>query len=77
METLLGLVLIGIIYVACKVVPEQRFNNYMPPEGQKIDYNAQALDRVTNHLTDAQVKQNTINGKYNRPKEDWEKRLNL
>lgn len=65
METLLGLVIFGIIYVACKVVPEQRFNNYMPPEGMMVDHNAQALDRVTNHLTDAQVKANTVAGKYN------------
>ena len=65
METLLGLIIFGIIYVVCKVVLEQRFNNYMPPEGMMVDHNAQALDRVKNHLTDAQVKQNTINGKYN------------
>lgn len=65
METLLGLVLIGVIYVVCKVIPEQRFNNYMPPEGMMVDHNAQALDRVKNNLTDEQVKQNTINGKYN------------
>ena len=37
----------------------------MPPEGQKIDYNKQALDRVQNHLTNDQIKQNAVNGKYN------------
>ena len=37
----------------------------MPPEGQKIDYNEQALDRVRNNLTNEQVMRNTVNGKYN------------
>ena len=42
-----------------------KFDNYTPPKGQKIDYNAQALDRVRNNLTNEQVMNNTINGKYN------------
>lgn len=66
METLLGLIIFGIIYVVTVVVPEQKFNNYLPPEGQMVDHNAQALDRVTNHLTDEQVKANTVAGKYNK-----------
>lgn len=65
METLLGLIFLGIVYFVCKVLPEQQFNNYMPPEGQTIDYNAQALDRVRNNLTNEQVMRNTVNGKYN------------
>ena len=65
METLIGLIVIGVIWFFCKVLPEQKFNNYMPPEGQKIDHNAQALDRVQNHLTNEQVMRNTVNGKYN------------
>ena len=46
-------------------IPNWKFDNYMPPEGQRIDYNAQALDRVINNLTNEQVMNNTINGKYN------------
>ena len=46
-------------------IPKWKFDNYMPPEGQKIDYNAQALDRVQNHLSNEQIKINTVNGKYN------------
>ena len=42
-----------------------KFDNYMPPEGQRVDYNAQALDRVRNNLTNEQVMRNTVNGKYN------------
>ena len=42
------------------------YNNYTPPKGQMIDYNAQSLDRIKNHLTNEQVMKNTINGKYNK-----------
>ena len=64
MELILGLLLIGIVYVASKST-EWKFNNYTPPQGQRIDYNAQSYDRITNHLTNEQVMRNTINGKYN------------
>ena len=46
-------------------IPKWNFDNYTPPEGQKIDHNAQALDRVQHHLTNEQVMRNTVNGKYN------------
>ena len=55
---------IVVIYVLFKL-PEWKFDNYMPPEGQRIDKNAQALDRVRNNLTNEQVMRNTVNGKYN------------
>ena len=42
-----------------------KFDNYTPPEGQRIDKNAQSLDRVRNNLTNEQVMRNTVNGKYN------------
>ena len=45
-------------------IPKWKFDNYTPPEGQKIDHNVQALDRVQNHLTNEQVMRNTVNGKY-------------
>ena len=65
MGTLIGiLIIIGITYILCNST-SRKFDNYMPPEGQKIDYNKQALDRVQNHLTNDQIKQNTVNGKYN------------
>lgn len=64
MELILGLVLIVIIWVASKST-DRKFDNYMPPEGQRVDHNAQSLDRVKNHLTNEQVMKNTINGKYN------------
>lgn len=64
METLLGIGIIIAIYIMCKA-PERKFHNYVPPEGENIDYNAQSLDRVKNHLTNEQVMRNTINGKYN------------
>ena len=46
-------------------IPKWKFDNSTPPEGHKIDHNAQALDRVQNHLTNEQVMRNTVNGKYN------------
>lgn len=64
MELILGLVLIVIIWIVSKST-ERKFDNYMPPEGQRVDHNAQSLDRVKNHLTNEQVMKNTINGKYN------------
>lgn len=64
MGTLLGiLVVIAVVYYMKQ--PERDFHNYMPPEGTHIDYNAQSLDRIKNHLTKEQVMRNTVNGKYN------------
>ena len=65
MGTLIGiLIIIGITYILCNST-SWKFDNYTPPTGQKIDYNAQALDRVQNHLSNEQNKINTVNGKYN------------
>lgn len=64
MELVLGLIFIGIVWALSKST-ERKFNNYMLPKGQTIDYNAQSLDRVKNNLTNEQVMKNTINGKYN------------
>ena len=65
MGELIGIIIIiGITYVLCNI-GDWKFDNYMTHEGQKIDYNKQALDRVQNHMTNDQIKQNTVNGKYN------------
>ena len=65
MGELIGiLIIIGITYILCNRT-SWKFDNYTPPAGQKIDYNAQALDRVQNHLSNEQIKNNTVNGKYN------------
>lgn len=64
MEFLLSLILIVVVYVKCKST-EWKFNNYTPPQGQRIDYNAQSYDRIVNNLSDDQVMKNTMNGKYN------------
>lgn len=58
-------ILFIVVLIILFKLPSWKFNNYTPPTGQKIDYNAQALDRVQNHLTNEQVMQNTRNGKYN------------
>ena len=65
MGTLIGILLIiGFVYILCNIT-SWKFDNYMPPEGKKKKKNAQALDRVRNNLTNEQVMNNTINGKYN------------
>ena len=65
MGTLIGILfIIGITYILCNIT-SWKFDNYTPPTGQKIDCNAQALDRVRNNLTNEQVMRNTVNGKYN------------
>lgn len=64
MEFILSLIIIGITYVASKST-EWKFDNYIPPQGQRIDYNKQSYDRIVNNLTNEQVMKNTMNGKYN------------
>ena len=58
-------ILFIVVLVILFNIPKWKFDNYTPPKGQKIDYNAQALDRVRNNLTNDQVINNTLNGKYN------------
>ena len=58
-------ILFIVVLIILFNIPKWKFDNYTPPEGQKIDYNAQALNRVRNHLSNDQVMNNTINGKYN------------
>ena len=58
-------ILFIVVLIILFNIPKWKFDNYMPPEGQKIDYNGQALDRVQNHLSNEQIKINTVNGKYN------------
>ena len=59
------LIIFIVILIVLFNIPKWKFDNYTPPTGQKIDHNAQALDRVQNHLTNDQVMRNTVNGKYN------------
>ena len=58
-------ILFIVVLVILFNIPKWKFDNYTPPTGQKIDYNAQAFDRVRNNLTNEQVMRNTVNGKYN------------
>ena len=65
MGTLIGiLIIIGITYILCNST-SWKSDNYTPPEGQRVDKNAQALDRARNHLSNEEVMRNTVNGKYN------------
>lgn len=64
MELILGLILIGVVWFL-STSTDRKFNNYMPPQGQRIDYNKQSYDRIVNNLSNEQVMKNTMNGKYN------------
>ena len=64
MEFILGLILIGVVWAMSKST-EWKFDNYTPPQGQRIDYNKQSYDRIVNNLSNEQVMKNTMNGKYN------------
>lgn len=64
MELILGILLIIVVWAMSKST-EWKFDNYTPPEGQRIDYNAQSYDRIVNNLSNDQVMKNTMNGKYN------------
>ena len=62
---MMGSIIFIVVLVILFNIPNWRFDNYTPPTGKKIDHNAQALDRVQNHLTNEQEMRNTVNGKYN------------
>mgnify|MGYP006967123365 CR=1 FL=1 len=64
MELLLGIGLIIVVWAMSKST-EWKFDNYTPPQGQRIDYNKQSYDRIVNNLSNEQVMKNTMNGKYN------------
>ena len=58
-------ILFIVVLIILFNIPKWEIDNYMAPEGQRIDHNAQALDRGRNNLTNEQVMRNTVNGKYN------------
>ena len=58
-------ILFIVVLIILFNIQSWKFDNYMSPEGQRIDHNAQALDRVRNNLTNEQVMKNTVNEKYN------------
>ena len=58
-------ILFIVVLIILFNIPKWKFDNYTPPTGQRVDKNAQALDRARNNLTNEQVMNNTINGKYN------------
>lgn len=64
MEFILSILLIIVVWAMSKST-EWKFDNYTPPQGQRIDYNKQSYDRIVNNLTNEQVMKNTMNGKYN------------
>lgn len=65
METVIGLIIFGVIWFLIVKLPDIRYNNYTPPKGYKIDYGESLKDMTLNNLSKEEVKRNTVNGKYN------------
>ena len=61
----MGIIIFIVVIIILVKIPDWKYNNYTPPKGQMIDHNLQSLDKVQHHLTDAEVKANTVAGKYN------------
>lgn len=57
--------LILIIFIWWCGKEDRAFNNYMPPDGYMVDWNAMQLDKIKNNLSNYECKRNIVNGKYN------------
>lgn len=69
MDSLIGLIVLGCIWIGCSIIPKKKFDNYIAPKGERVDFNELELDKIKNNLTDRQVMKNTVNGKYNKKEE--------
>ena len=63
MGTVIGLVIIVLIFASCKWDLNKRVDTY-PLD--KVDTSKMIADRVMNNLSDAQVQRNMVNGKYDK-----------
>ena len=63
METIIGLIIIGIIWAVSSASLNNKVDNYPV---SKIDTNKMMRDKVMNNLSDKQVQRNMVNGKYDK-----------
>lgn len=63
MGTVVGLIIIGIIWAVCKASLNSKVDNY-PID--RVDTSKMISDKVMNNLSDAQVQRNMVNGKYDK-----------
>lgn len=63
METIIGLIVIGVIWAVCSASFNNKVDNYPI---SKVDTSKMVADKVRNNLSDKQVQRNMINGKYDK-----------
>ena len=63
METIIVLIILGIIWAVSKASLNSKVDNY-PTD--KVDTYKMASDKIRNNLSDAQVQRNMVNGKYDK-----------
>ena len=61
METIIGLIVFAVIYLACKSSFNNKVDNY---DISKVNTSKMVADKVNNNLSHSQVQRNMINGKY-------------
>ena len=63
METIIGLIIIGVIWAVSKISLNSRVDNYPI---SRVDANKMMSDKIVNNLSDTQVQRNMVNGKYDK-----------
>ena len=63
METIIGLIIIGVIWAVSKASLNSKVDNYPI---SRVDTSKMVSDKIRNNLSDAQVQRNMVNGKYDK-----------
>lgn len=63
METIIGLIIIAIIWGFSKASLNSKVDNYPI---SRVDTSKMVSDKVRNNLSDTQVQRNMVNGKYDK-----------
>ncbi len=63
METIIGLIIIGIIWAVSSASLNSKVDNYPI---SRVDTSKMVADKVRNNLSDKQVQRNMVNGKYDK-----------
>lgn len=64
METIIGIIVIGILYFVFFKLPEIRYDNYSAPSGYTVDHDAVNRDLMVNGMSKEDVMKKTVNGGY-------------
>lgn len=63
MGTLIGLIILAVIWIAYKISLDNKVDNY-PID--RVDSGKMTADKIRNNLSDTQVQRNMVNGKYDK-----------